>query len=53
MQAVIVKFYRLNKDGDKIECRTESCASVLEADFLVEEEMQSGQYVGVTVELKD
>lgn len=49
---VIVKFYRLNKDGNSVVCRTEHFASLLEADFYVADEMQSGQYVGVTVELK-
>jgi hypothetical protein len=50
---VIVKFYKLNEDGNSFVCRTELCASLLEADFYVAEEMQSGQYTGVTVELEE
>jgi len=53
MLTVLVKFYRLNSEGISVVCRTEICASVMEADFLASEEMSSGQYSNISIEVQD
>jgi hypothetical protein len=49
MAEIIVRFYRLNHNGIKVECRTEYCYSIMEADFLAAEEMSTGQYTEVII----
>lgn len=53
MLTVLVKFYKLNSQGVSVLCRTEICASVMEADFLASEEMSSGQYSNIAIETQD
>ena len=50
---VIVEFYRTDNSGSLVVCRTEFCMSLLEADFLISEEMKTGQYHSVKIKEKE
>jgi hypothetical protein len=53
MSTVIVKFYRLNAEGVAVVCRTEICASIMEADCLASDEMSRGAYSNIEITQQD